>query len=1059
MLLDRNTDAPLFFSLSSASNNVDKHTHTHTHVKIKTVCSRTCWQQASLWQQRKRMDPRKDTQQLPSEDRTNEFPQHQGITSHDDGQKDAVSCAPVVQFLRWDSWIDDGNLQSVKTDLFAGVTLALTQIAPSVAYAILGGAQPNDGLRVSAILTIGCSIFGGRPGMLSAAAGAVAPMLPEYVNEHGPEGLSAIAVACGVIILVASLLGVARFVRIIPTTVMLGFLDGLGIILAKSQISRFKVDGGVYVTGVAAWWMAFICIVSFLTMMVLPRFTQVVPSAFAAIVVGTAIEHILRATGNGTITVQDLYTLSGSFAAPRHPRIDYSNTDQISAVLTSSAAVSVSACVESFLCVHLLNRATKTKGNFRREGITLGVFNIVNGFLDGFPGCAVIGPSLLNVDMHAATRRGSCFLCGVLVLVVYLVASPAVDLIPTSALAAVIFGIAVKTFAWETIPMILLMRIPLADSVVILITVAFSIWFDLAIGVGVGFAMASLLAMGAVAVAHGAHGWVQLPVAAITTAGGGEQSSSVSDDDERNEPPFNPLIQSSDPHNPVASSVGVVRPKIREATPLSPPNALCYSPCLTPSIIAIVDGCIRQQVRHVHIPLRGVLFFGTVMNFEDTILDDVERMLRNSREEDDHHRDGAPPGVDGSDTKSTAKALPSTDPSPAVDDDEAPTRSPPKAQHHHHHPSGECKTHRCTTPVTDIVLDAQGGAFMIRDFTAADSLREVAVEISRLGLRCHVVGLDAVSLSILREVKRLGGAYHLLRVPQLLLLATATSTTTHSRRITIAKSRNSLTTAAEVDDGGAAAGGGQLQINVEAAAERLQKMDRHHYLQLEGLEWSAEVLVHLHTAGPVDEHRHGHIVTVPVSFPWALSPHATCVVDYCAKRHVQHVRQDSIPYAALEDIDHGEECLIAFSLVACFNFHGLGEKAYNRLCRPVVECLTRCAMTVVKCVGASVVNEDDDVVVAEVVQQREQPDQQVNSRLPPSPSPLPQQQQQQQQHCLNATAGGGISFLTPSSAPSSHHAAVVGSLCWCVQFRGRCMFTKEEREHIATVVCSDYRQD
>lgn len=787
-------------------------------------------------------------------------------------------------------------LEDLKTDIFAGVTLTLTQIAPCVAYAILGGAQPNDGLRVSAILTIGCSVFGGRPGMLVAAAGAVAPLLPQYVDQYGPSGLGAISIATGVIVGVVAASGVARYVRIIPATVMIGFLDGLGITLAYTQIARFKLPDGHYATGSTAAWMAMICIVSFLTMMLLPRWSQLVPSAFAAVVVGTVMEQLLRAAGHGTVSIKDLYTLSGSLKPPTIPDIDYSNAGQIGAVLTTAATASVSACFESFLCIHLLNRATKTPGNFRREGISIGVFNIINGFLSGFPGCAVIGPSLLNADMHAATRRGSSFLCGVLLLSIYLVASPVVDLIPTAALAAVIFGIAVKTFAWESIPMIFLLRVPIADACVILVTVVVALVYDLAIGVCVGCGVACLVAVASFGIAHGAHGWVQTPL----MVGGPDRCSTQAD----------VSLPTGD--------VDVCPQTVNGTSSMDPAGDQCATQPqrITLATLDAARECIDRQVRHVHVPVRGLLFFGTAMNFEDTILLDVERM-----------------------TESLVASQPTS------------TTAPLPRQVRH--------------TVTDVVIDAQDGAFMVRDFTAADTLREVASELCRVGLRCHLVGLDAISLSILREVKRLGGGYDLLRIPQ--LQQSDTSTTVKIARIQSRTSRPRFPeklypAAAPAVEGNGATPADGLEVPVGsdtppmadnvalsnlAISSDLVGSDSADVDYESPLQWSAEVLVSLSYVGLADECRDApHVVYVPVEFPWHLFPHCTALLEALEEAHSAALQQNATPFAALDGVDHREDCLVAASLVVCFNFSSIGEKANQLVVVPAMRGLRSVASRV-----------------------------------------------------------------------------------------------------------------
>lgn len=748
----------------------------------------------------------------------------------------------LLDFLHTENWTD-GSLLSLRSDLLAGLTLGVTQVAPCVAYAILGGASPSDGLRVSAILLAGCALFGGRPGMLSSAAGAVAPLLPEVAARYGFGALGAVSIATGLMIALVSVVGLGRYVRAVPAPVLLGFLDGLGIILLKSQFKRFQQADGSYYTGSEAGCMAFICMVSFATMMLLPRVSTVVPSAFAAVCVGTILDVILRASGHGTVRVEDLYQVSGTFSAPSYPDIDFKDTAAVSDVLTTSVIVAVSACIETFLCAHLLDRATATTANYRREGLALGASNILNGFLGGFPGCAVIGPSLLNADMGAATRRVSCLVCGILLMLFYVVAAPAINLVPIAALAAVVFGIGCKTFDWGTIEMIFLMRIPVADSIVLATTVVVSVVYDLALGVGVGFVLASLFSVGSIAVAHSGHGWLDIP----------SLRASLSEPAPANplglpcEPPgsINEFVVLATPRGPVVETPGV---------PLATgPN----SPKPSPPFANEVSAALLSQIQHVHMPVRGILFFGTAMSFEDTVLTDVARRIV--------------------ERQSTDESLPA---------------------------------------VTDLVLDGQDGALLLRDVSGADALREVAGELHRQRIRCHIVGLDIISLSILRELKRHSGGerFRHVRVPQ--LEAAVLRDTIDSRAVIGHIRRRSV----------------GVKVGEEVCVDAEDEAPPPPGWLAGTFEWSTELPYALPTAGPLDADREGHVIFVPVVLPWSLLTCAFEIVTHYHRLHLQHLERDVL-YAALEELKQSDDCLMITCLALCFNLYSVGHRAQEGFLR------------------------------------------------------------------------------------------------------------------------------
>lgn len=215
---------------------------------------------------------------------------------------------------------NDGTLIALKTDVFAGITLAIAQVAPSVAFALMAHGPPLMGLFSSFFLGMICCLFGGRPGQITAIAGAVVVLYPNLVDKHGYGAVCAVSIISGGFILLPGIFRIARLVRLLPASLMLGFCNGLGLAMVIHQIPAFRDENGEYVHGRQAIHTAVICIVTYVVMMLLPYFVIFVPSTFIAVVVGTAMEYIFRLH---TVTIGDLYTLHGDFPKPQLPPINW----------------------------------------------------------------------------------------------------------------------------------------------------------------------------------------------------------------------------------------------------------------------------------------------------------------------------------------------------------------------------------------------------------------------------------------------------------------------------------------------------------------------------------------------------------------------------------------------------------------------------------------------------------------------------------------------------------------------------------------------------------------
>lgn len=412
------------------------------------------------------------------------------------------SIAPAVAVPRSrDSWLmrllkrehyTDGSLIALKTDVFSGVTLAVAQVAPSLAFALMGHGEPLVGLFSSFFLGSIACVFGGRPGQITAIAGAVVVLYPDLVDEHGYGAVCAVSIIAGCFIALFGVFRVANLVRLLPSSLMLGFCNGLGISMVVHQIPQFKDEHGDYVTGTRALNTAVICVVSYATMMLLPYFTSLIPSAFVAIFVGTAMEYLFHM---GTVTIGDLYELRGSFPAPRIPDIAWTDTKCIADVMVASVLTAVISAIESFMAGYKIQQLTETPTMFEREALALGAAHVVNGFFNGMAGCVVYGPCILNIECGSGTRRLSSLICAVLMVVTPLALYAVIGIIPMGALSAVLFGVSSKTADWRMLSMIVLQRISFQESVVAVLVTVITVVQDLAIGAAAGFAAALVFFM------------------------------------------------------------------------------------------------------------------------------------------------------------------------------------------------------------------------------------------------------------------------------------------------------------------------------------------------------------------------------------------------------------------------------------------------------------------------------------------------------------------------------------------------------------------------------------
>jgi SulP family sulfate permease len=365
--------------------------------------------------------------------------------------------------------------------VLAGLVVALALIPEAISFSIIAGVDPRVGLFASFTMAVTIAFTGGRPGMISAATGAVALVIAPLVREHGLEYLIATVLLAGALQIVLSALGVARLMRFIPRSVMVGFVNALAILIFLSQLP--------YLIGVP-WLVYPFVAVGLLIMVFLPKATTAIPAPLIAIVVLTAAVLILEVD---IPNVGDEGELPSSLPTLLLPQVPLT-LQTLTIIAPYALAVALVGLLESLLTAKLVDDITDTHSNKTREGWGQGVANVVTGFFGGMGGCAMIGQTMINVKVSGARTRISTFLAGAFLLALVVGLGDVVGLIPMAALVAVMIMVSVGTFDWHSVNPSTLRRMPRSETLVMLATVVVTVaTSNLAYGVIVGSLTAMVL--------------------------------------------------------------------------------------------------------------------------------------------------------------------------------------------------------------------------------------------------------------------------------------------------------------------------------------------------------------------------------------------------------------------------------------------------------------------------------------------------------------------------------------------------------------------------------------
>ncbi|CAM3381105.1 SulP family inorganic anion transporter [Kibdelosporangium persicum] len=374
---------------------------------------------------------------------------------------------------RWTrpSWLSP---KVARTEILAGLVVALALIPEAISFSIIAGVDPSIGLFASFTMAVVISIVGGRPAMISAATGAIALVVAPLAREHGLSYLIAAVILGGLFQIVLGALGIARLMRFVPRSVMVGFVNALAILIFMAQVPEL-IDVPWPVYPLFAGGLAL--------MLVFPRLTKAVPAPLVSIV---ALTTLTIAAGIAVPTVGDKGALPTSLPVPGLPQVPFT-LDTLALLAPYALAFALVGLMESLMTAKLVDDITDTHSNKTRESIGQGIANIVTGFFGGMGGCAMIGQTMINVKTAGARTRLSTFLAGVFLMVLCIAFGPLVSDIPMAALVAVMVLVAFGTFDWHSIAPATLKRMPTGEITVMVVTVAVVVASDnLAIGVIVG---------------------------------------------------------------------------------------------------------------------------------------------------------------------------------------------------------------------------------------------------------------------------------------------------------------------------------------------------------------------------------------------------------------------------------------------------------------------------------------------------------------------------------------------------------------------------------------------
>jgi len=377
-----------------------------------------------------------------------------------------------------------------KTEILAGLTVAMTMMPESLSFAILAGFPPLVGLYAAFIMGLVTSIFGGRPGLISGGAGAVVVVLIALMKSYGIEYVFAAVALGGVIQIIVGLFKLGKFIRLVPQPVMYGFVNGLAVIIFMAQLEQFKavVNGQLtWLTGTPLVIMAGLVALTITIVLILPKFTKAVPPSLVAIIV---VFLVVLGFHIDTKTVRDIASVSGGFPPFHIPQIPF-NMGTLQIIFPYALIMAGVGLTEGLLTLNLVDEITSSRGDSNRECIAQGSANILNGFFFGMGGCPMIAQTFVNLNAGARARL-SGIIASLTILVIILFGAPIIERVPMAALTGVMIMVAVGTFEWVSFKII--NKMPKQDVFVGIAVAVITVWLhNLALAVLIGVIISALV--------------------------------------------------------------------------------------------------------------------------------------------------------------------------------------------------------------------------------------------------------------------------------------------------------------------------------------------------------------------------------------------------------------------------------------------------------------------------------------------------------------------------------------------------------------------------------------
>ncbi|MFK3726054.1 SulP family inorganic anion transporter [Pseudomonas monteilii] len=372
----------------------------------------------------------------------------------------------------------------IRADVLAGLTTSFALVPECIAFALVAHLNPLMGLYGAVIICTLTALFGGRPGMISGAAGSMAVVIVALVVQHGAQYLLATVVLGGVVMLLFGLLRLGKLVRLVPYPVMLGFVNGLAIVIAMAQLEHFK-QGEHWLSGTPLYLMIGLVALTMLVVYALPKLTRAVPPALVAILGVGLLVYLLDLP---TRTLGDMAHIAGGLPTLAWPDVPW-NLDTLRIIAPYAVLMAMVGLLETLLTLNLTDEITESRGYPDRECMALGAANMVSGLFGGMGGCAMIGQTVINLS-SGGRGRVSGVVAGVMILLFILLLSPLIERIPLAALVGVMFVVAQQTFAWASLRV--LHKVPVNDVLAIIAVTVVTVLTDLATAVLFGIVIAAI---------------------------------------------------------------------------------------------------------------------------------------------------------------------------------------------------------------------------------------------------------------------------------------------------------------------------------------------------------------------------------------------------------------------------------------------------------------------------------------------------------------------------------------------------------------------------------------